>query len=429
MQEIEKSKISQIHKKNLISDNQKKIILIEKQIEEMKLIQFDRFKIINLENETNELKKQREEISEKKIEIMTNLNTLNLRIMEDNKVREKLTHIEVCPTCLQDVNSSYKENVVKRINSNIVLNESKIQEHKKQFGIISDKINETDKKIHSNEKEINKLKIIEIELRGIQEKQSQIQSILKENSYIEKDIEIINQQIEALKSAVNKLQKYENLYEINKKEFEYAINQEKIAEIKFAELNKEIEFLNKNIDFIREKIKKTKQIEEKLNYITELENWFTKKFIPLISFIEKNVMIKLKSEFTSLFQKWFSMLVSESFNARLQDDFTPIIEQQDYEIDYAYLSGGERTAVALAYRLALNQVINSLLSKIKTRDLVILDEPTDGFSDAQLEKMREVFQELNVEQLIIVSHEPKIESFVENVIKFKRDKNVTVVER
>ena len=27
-----------------------------------------------------------------------------------------------------------------------------------------------------------------------------------------------------------------------------------------------------------------------------------------------------------------------------------IIEQQDYELDYSFLSGGERTAIALAYR-------------------------------------------------------------------------------
>jgi len=74
-------------------------------------------------------------------------------------------------------------------------------------------------------------------------------------------------------------------------------------------------------------------------------------------------MIKLKAEFSKLFDEWFCMLVSDSFDVSLTDDFTPIIEYQDYEIDYAYLSGGERTAVALAYRLALNQVINSLMSK------------------------------------------------------------------
>jgi exonuclease SbcC len=92
------------------------------------------------------------------------------------------------------------------------------------------------------------------------------------------------------------------------------------------------------------------------------------------------------------------------------------------------LSGGERTAVALAYRLALNQVINSLLSRIKTRDLIILDEPTDGFSDQQLDKMRDVLGQLNAKQLIIVSHEQKIESFVENVIRFRKEGNKTVVE-
>ncbi|MEK6757941.1 MAG: SMC family ATPase, partial [Nanoarchaeota archaeon] len=107
----------------------------------------------------------------------------------------------------------------------------------------------------------------------------------------------------------------------------------------------------------------------------------------------------------------------------------PVIENQDYEIDYAYLSGGERTAIALAYRLSLNQVINSLLSKIKTRDFVILDEPTDGFSEQQLDKMRDILLQLDVKQLIIVSHEQKIESFVENVIKFKKENGLSMIEK
>ena len=122
------------------------------------------------------------------------------------------------------------------------------------------------------------------------------------------------------------------------------------------------------------------------------------------------------------------MLVSDTFHVRLNDDFTPIIEQQDYEIDYAYLSGGERTAIALAYRLSLNQVINSFLSRIKTRDLVILDEPTDGFSDAQLDKMRGVLEQLNVKQLIVVSHEQKIEGFVDNIIKLKKEQGISKLE-
>jgi len=190
-------------------------------------------------------------------------------------------------------------------------------------------------------------------------------------------------------------------------------------------LKKEIELFSKQIEELKIKIKKIEEVKKQLFYITELEDWLSKQFISLISFIEKNVMIKLKTEFSKLFSEWFSTLVSDTFNIRLSDDFTPIIEQQDYEIDYEYLSGGERTAVALAYRLALNQVINSFLSIIKTRDLIILDEPTDGFSEQQLDKMRDVLQQLNVKQLMIVSHEQKIESFVDNVIKFKKENGVS----
>jgi exonuclease SbcC len=59
---------------------------------------------------------------------------------------------------------------------------------------------------------------------------------------------------------------------------------------------------------------------------------------------------------------------------------------------------------------------------------VILDEPTDGFSDQQLDKMRQVLEQLNFEQLIIVSHEQKIENFVENVIKFRKENGVSVID-
>ena len=61
-----------------------------------------------------------------------------------------------------------------------------------------------------------------------------------------------------------------------------------------------------------------------------------------------------------------------------------------------------------------------MLSKIKTQDLVILDEPTDGFSETQLDKVRDILLELNMGQLIIVSHEQKIESFVDNVIRLRK---------
>ena len=248
------------------------------------------------------------------------------------------------------------------------------------------------------------------------------------NFIFEKDAEILNSQIMKSEDSFKELGKFDEVFEKMKRDLEDALREERIAEIKVAELRKEIQVFSNQIEELKERIEKMEKVKKEIDYFTEIENWLSQKFIPLISFIEKNVMIKLKSEFSGLFAEWFSMLVSDSFNVRIDDYFTPVIEYQDYEIDYSYLSGGERTAVALAYRLALNQVINSLLSKIKTRDIVILDEPTDGFSDKQLDKMRDVLNQLNVKQLIIVSHEQKIEGFVENVIKLRKENGVSGIE-
>jgi DNA repair exonuclease SbcCD ATPase subunit len=39
--------------------------------------------------------------------------------------------------------------------------------------------------------------------------------------------------------------------------------------------------------------------------------------------------------------------------------------------------------------------------------------------------MRNVLEELNVKQMIIVSHEQKIEGFVDNVIRFKKNNGIS----
>ena len=424
-QEIEKTKIMISNKEETIFGNIKIIKELKLQIEELQDLKFDELKISQLEQEVILKKKEKEKFDENNLKVNSQISSINLKNQENKKLEKKISNLEICPTCLQNVDALYRTNVLNKLHSDITENTKELQILEQEKKQISEKIKTIDLEIFSKEKETTNLKILKIKLQGIQEKQIRLEEIKKTNTSFEKDTELLNKHVGTLKNSVFALSKFDNIFEIKQKELEEALRQERIAEIKIAELKKEIEFFSIQIQDLKEKIKKTEETKKQLNYLSELENWLSKKFTPLISFVEKNVMIKLKSEFSRLFTEWFSMLVSDSFNVWLRDDFTPVIEQQDYEIDYAYLSGGERTAIALAYRLSLNQVINSLLSKIKTRDLVILDEPTDGFSDQQLDKMRDVLQELNVKQLIIVSHEQKIESFVENVIRFKKENGVS----
>jgi exonuclease SbcC len=189
--------------------------------------------------------------------------------------------------------------------------------------------------------------------------------------------------------------------------------------IKKAQHEKQLQYYSSRIQELEKEIKEKEQILEKVARLKKLNEWLSDHLSELLLSIEKNVMLAINVEFNKMFEKWFSML-TENLSARINEEFTPIIEQQGYEIDYEALSGGERTAAALAYRLALNQIINNLMSKLNTRGLLILDEPTDGFSSEQLEKMRNILDELKTEQLILVSHESKIENFVSSIIKFDK---------
>ena len=145
--------------------------------------------------------------------------------------------------------------------------------------------------------------------------------------------------------------------------------------------------------------------------------------------MERQVMLALHREFNDLFRRWFGILIEDdTLSVKLDDTFSVVAEQDGYESSVENLSGGEKTSVALAYRLALNRVINDVMSTIRTKDLLILDEPTEGFSSEQLDKVREVLDELGAKQVIIVSHESKVESFVDHVIRIEKHGGVSIVQ-
>jgi len=401
---------------------------LDNQLKELESMQFDEDKIVQLEKFIELKKQEKDKISQKNIEINSRISSLKIKNEENKKLKDKISNLKVCPTCLQEVDAVYRANVLNKAHSDNSANNQEIEILEEEKNKIAEKIGLFFSEISLKEKELTNLKILKMKLGDLPDKRKRINEIINSNLVLEKDITLLKNHDKDLNQSIYELKKYDSIFESKKIEFDDSSRKERIAEIKLAELKKELEVFLKYIEELKERIIEAEKLKKKLNYLAELESWITNNFSPVISFIEKNVMIKLKSEFSHLFSEWFSVLVSDTFNVSLDDKFTPVIEQQDYEIDYAYLSGGERTAIALAYRLALNQVINSLMSKIKTRELVILDEPTDGFSDQQLDKMREILDQLEVKQLIIVSHEQKIEGFVEKVIKFKKINGISYLE-
>ena len=287
--------------------------------------------------------------------------------------------------------------------------------------------------------EIEILTPIESEINELEKRKDSSLELIgkyKEALNLKTDIEILKGKKKILEGAINTLK--ENLKQfsgIDAEKQAISLELKKITEEKIkkereeAEKLKEIELLGN--DFLRV----SKEIEEKKKYLRIREklqrivNWLDNYFISLMETMEKEFMESLRMQFESYFSKWLeNLLEGDEIEVSIDEDFTPVLRQEGFDADYESLSGGERTSVALAYRLALNRIINNLVDEIKTQDIIILDEPTDGFSRKQMDRVRDVLDMLGMNQVIIVSHEPEIESYVDHVLRVTKRDGVSRVE-
>ena len=410
-------------------------------------LKFNSKRIKELDDEINEIKSKfsvktedvSSIISKKEIflnsletELKDNYKKLNrLKISKENseKIMHGIIELDECQTCMQKVSNEYKKNVVAR-------EEGKIWEINKELELLLKRERESDEAIESVKKEMQLLRKKESESGIIKMKQSELELKNKLKLKLNEEEIIIRKEVDDLEIKNIKLNKIINEFKLDeekiikfRQELDEIIRKERDLDIKFATMNNEIRNSEAVISILKKEIETSLQFVEKLKKVRSLKENIEDNFIKLMETIEKSIMLKVHHDFDSLFRKWFEMLVdSELIKVRLDNEFSPLIEQNGYDIDYEHLSGGEKTAAALAYRLALNQVINNLVEGINTKDLIILDEPTDGFSSEQLDRMKNVLDDLNMKQIIIVSHEDKIESFVEKVIRFEKKEHVSYVK-
>ncbi len=348
----------------------------------------------------------------------------------DNKrsseLKQKITSLDNCPTCLQTVDKTHKQLISDKENEKIQKNMLFIA---KYDAIIKEKEEETIRikkeieEIRNREKE---QAVLRLKKNSLTDKEKQYMQLREQQEMLAKAVKDAVNEKNRLTCLLGEYSSVEKEYSEQKKELDFLLLQERDADVEYnraAERKKNVQSIIAELDA---EIERKEEIKKELLRLSEITEWLQEYFVKLVETIEKQVMTRVFYEFNELFQKWFGVLVEdETIQSRLDDTFTPVVIQNGYDIEIENLSGGEKTACALAYRLALNKVINDLITTINTKDLLILDEPTDGFSSEQLDKMRDVLEQLNIAQVIIVSHESKIETFVNEVIHVAKNEHIS----
>ena len=436
IKKIENIKSALGHSENEIKDIDQQIIELKKRIKdsEKTIKEIDNKKSpTEITKET--IEKKIEEI--KKIEnnrstLLHNKSTYSQGISKLKKLGTK------CLFCHQDITKEHSEKLVEEQNNALAKTNSLLQESDEK---IKDILNDVE--IDSVENAVDELLELKQDLIEYERSSDRVSELTNEQEADRKELsekeknmtEKEKREVELCKQ-INELKK--KIESFPNYEFEMVEKREKVNDID-DELDKIKETLgiikgqNENLriqisDLENDK-KESIHWKKKHKELEDYQTWISKFFIPTTDEIERQVLNSIRHDFNQTYRNWFKILIDDSSkDSRLDEDFTPILEQDGEWQDFNYVSGGEKTSIALAYRLSLNNMMRRNSKSLKS-NLLILDEPTDGFSKNHLSKVRDVLKELGSEQIILVSHERELEGYVDNIFQISKEKGYSKIER
>ncbi len=352
------------------------------------------------------------ELTKQKNKLNTDLILLQKEILAKEKLIKQFEEGSVCPTCnraLEDVDHTDEIESIKK----------EIEELKKNESKLNDEIEKVEKdesiyvtlKTEFDTYERNKLRKARYELEVEQ-----------------KQLEIDSKQL--------KLDKYDD----NKKKLEE--NQKIDAEIisirtKIETANgnirvttKTIEGHNTNITLMNEKIKVNNELIVKIKSEEELLSVF-KTYLTIYGkngiskVIMKNMIPLINQELYRLLVDSCHFILELNVNDKNEVEFIMIDTETRIIKPLNAGSGYERTISSLALRSVLTKI-----SSLPKPNIVVMDEVFGKVADENLEMVGEFFKKIKdyFEHIIVISHNPLIRNWSDNIIMIKKDSNISTID-
>jgi DNA repair protein SbcC/Rad50 len=181
------------------------------------------------------------------------------------------------------------------------------------------------------------------------------------------------------------------------------------------------------LDELNRRLRERLALEQQVTHLRSLSEWIDSEFRNAMVELERRRLQQGRHQFERRFAQYFAALVEDpALSARVDETFAPWVDIGGQPTPAEALSGGERTALALAYRLALGRTVRD--AGRLTLETLILDEPTDGFSQEQTLRMGDLLEELGLPQVILVSHERQLEGIADRVVRIRKQAGVSVIE-
>lgn len=324
-------------------------------------------------------------------------------------IKKEGKQIAECPTCHNELTKEHYDEMIKQFTSDIKINQNKVKSIQKILANFDDKIKSSQEildkvkesiTIHQGLKvDFENYKKHETELRKINTKLKDLLSthgsLFKDSSIegIKKlsiDKEKISSELKALKNNLQEKQEKYNTNQIRIQQLREEINKMKEIEKKIGDFEVDIDHINKAKEFVR-------------RFVTEYM---------VVKRLVKNIAIttdKYIKDFTS--GQYSDLLLDLSgtrktgLSLKIRDNYNG--EYESTEV----LSGGDRTALGIALRLAISELMSTIRpTKDSPRrnpkvNFLLLDEPLAALDESRRERiLKHLLKSKSFSQIFLITH-------------------------
>ena len=388
-----------------------------------------------VEETRSDLEDRLDELREMKTKLNSKEELFDAKKEEAEDLQERISDLDTCPTCGQSVDEEHAQTVIANQNDRIESIEEKQVEVQEKQEAVKENIAEVKERREEAKTKLEAWRTYEKKQGRYEERKKRQDEYKDEVETLKSREEEKQEQLDTLQdkkaSLASKLEEDDDVQEtiddLQDKKEELTQQHDDVTST-IARCDERLETTRERRDEAQERLDAHDEAVESIQQRRTTHTWITEHFTNLLDVIEQHVLLTVHQRFDETFRSFFNDLIEdENILADIDNEFTPRVTQRGYTMDIEDLSGGEKTSVALAYRFAMNEVINEYMDDIKTDDIIVLDEPTDGFSGEQLDRLRDILNGLQASQIILVSHEEKLEGVTEHLIEVRKTNNTSAV--
>lgn len=261
-------------------------------------------------------------------------------------------------------------------------------------------------------------------LRGLKARCDELSGVIKERvslgnelaevrsgiSGLEEGVSTSSMEFDALRYDEKEHESIKSSLETSRKKLTYLLTSKEKLDVEIKGLCREAGKLGLRLEGLALKEEELVRLQKFISFLSELRCLFDRDGL------QRGLRVKARPAIELFTREVFAGFDMGYSSVSVDDDYNLWLHNMDGSKSVDMISGGERIAVALAFRLGIARVLSGGRS-----ELLILDEPTTHLDSYRRQELVQIFKRLKVlPQVILVTHEPELEGAADQLFKVER---------